>query len=81
VLPSFDANFRFGVTSQLNVAIGYSFLFLGDVVRPGDVVDPVVNGLLLDGSLPFAGPSRPDFSWDDSDLWIMGINLGVEYSF
>ncbi len=80
-LPEFQANVGFQIHQHLKLLAGYTFLYLGDVVRPGDVVDPVVNGTLLDPNVPFAGAERPQFSWDSSDLWVMGVNLGLECRF
>ena len=56
-------------------------MYLGNVVRPGDTIDEQVNGLQLDPFLPLVGPERPHFDWSDSSLWVMGLNLGMEFSF
>ena len=81
VLPEFQANLGYHVDANLRLLVGYTFLYLGDVVRPGDTIDPAVNGTLLDPLVPFSGSSQPSFSFRDTDMWVMGINFGVEYTF
>ena len=81
VLPEFQANLSYAMSCNLSFRVGYTFLFLGDVVRPGDIIDRSVNGTLLDDSIPLSGPERPQFAWNDSDLWAMGLNLGLEYRY
>lgn len=81
VLPEFQLSAGYAVNCNLRVMFGYTFMYLGDVVRPGDVIDPVVNGQFLDSTIPNTGTSRPRFDFEDSRMWAMGMNLGVEYVF
>ncbi len=81
VLPEFQVNLGYNLTCHTKFMVGYTFLYLGDLVRPGDVIDPTVNGLQLDPSLPLAGPARPEFAPNDSETWLMGLSLGVELNF
>ena len=81
ILPEFQLNLGYAVNCHTRLTAGYSFMYLGDVVRPGDVIDPNVNGLQFDASLPMVGPSRPSFAWRDSDMWLMGLTLGAEFTF
>jgi len=81
VLPEFQLNLGYNLTSRAKFMMGYTFMYLGDLVRPGDIVDTTVNGNLLDPTLPFAGPERPEFAWNDSEMWLMGLSLGVELNF
>lgn len=81
VLPEFQLNGGYAVNCQLKLLFGYTFMYLGDVWRPGDIVDPVLNGQLLDSTIPNTGPERPRFTGRDSKMWAMGMNLGVEYVF
>jgi hypothetical protein len=78
-LPQIQANLGCQLTGHLRGVIGYTFLFLGDVFRAGEQIDRQVNGLLLDPNLPQVGPQRPTFPQNSSDLWVMGMNFGLEY--
>lgn len=81
VIPELRADLGYCLTDHSKLLIGYSFLYLGNIVRPGDVIDEQLNGLQLDPTLPLVGPERPQFDWNDSSLWVMGLNLGMEFSF
>ena len=81
VLPELQLNLSYAVKRNMRLTAGYSFMYLGDVVRPGDIIDRSLNGQLLDPTLPVTGPSRPSFVWNDSSMWLMGLNLGVEVNF
>lgn len=81
VLPEVQVNLSYAVKCNMRLNAGYSFMYLGDIVRPGDIMDRSVNGQLLDPTLPVTGPSRPSFAWNDSTMWLMGLNLGVEVNF
>jgi hypothetical protein len=79
VVPEIGVNVGYQVTDGLRVFAGYSFMYWTNVVRPGDQVDRVVNVTQLPGSpVPFSGPARPAFSWNDTDFWAQGFNLGLE---
>ena len=79
VVPEVDFNIGYQVTNNLRVFVGYTFLYWSDVVRPGDVIDLNVNSTRLPTSLiPPSGPSRPSFTFRDSDYWAQGINFGVQ---
>lgn len=57
----------------LQVFVGYTFLYVSSVVRPGDVVDLVVNQAQATG-----GPPRPAFAPRATDFWAHGLNAGLE---
>lgn len=77
VLP--EANVTLGLQLTRNVAItgGYSFLYLSNVVRPGDQIDFSVNPTQFDGGV-LIGEARPAASVNTSEFWMHGFNAGVE---
>ena len=81
VLPEVQFNLGYAVSNHAKILVGYTFMYLGDTVRPGDIIDPNVNGLQLDPALPLVGPSNPLFAWNDSSMWLMGLTLGAEFTF
>lgn len=77
VLP--EANVTLGCQLTRNVAItgGYSFLYLSNVVRPGDQIDLSLNPTQFDGGV-LIGEARPAASVNTSEFWMHGFNAGVE---
>ena len=81
VLPEVQFNMLYNIRRNTRLSLGYTFMYLGDIVRPGDVMDTSVNGTVLDPTVPVTGPDRPQFTFDDSRTWLMGLNFGVEVNF
>ncbi|MDZ4781715.1 MAG: BBP7 family outer membrane beta-barrel protein [Planctomycetia bacterium] len=77
VLP--EGNITVGCQLTRNVAVtgGYSFLYLSNVVRPGDQIDFSVNPTQFDGGV-LIGEARPTASINHDDFWMHGFNAGVE---
>jgi len=71
------------------VFVGYDFLYISDVARPGNQIDGGVNlfrtSLVQQANPPIAAPandpSRPAFSAAQSNFWAQGLNLGAEVRF
>jgi hypothetical protein len=81
VLPEAQVRVDFAVTSWLTVFAGYNFLYLNNVVRPGDQIDRTVNLTQLTGLPPAVGPARPAPQFNDSDFWAHGLNVGLEFRY
>ena len=84
VMPELGATVGYQCTQHWRLTAGYTFLYLSNVVRPGDQIDRDVNpNLLPPESIPFTGAARPRFdfvnNFRQSDFWVQGINLGAEY--
>ncbi len=77
VLP--EGNITAGCQLTRNVAVtgGYSFLYLSNVIRPGDQIDFSVNPTQFDGGV-LIGESRPTATINHSEFWMHGFNAGVE---
>lgn len=84
VVPEVNMNVGVQVNNNVRVFMGYSFLYWSNVVRPGDQIDPVLNRNLIPTSSTFGtpgGPARPAFSFNESDFWGHGLNVGLEFRF
>ena len=57
-------------TPQLRGTIGYNFLFLSSVARPGNQIDNTYDGV-----------SHPLVPMTSSTFWSQGINMGLQFSF
>jgi hypothetical protein len=85
VLPEVQVRLGYQVNSFLRLSVGYSFLWLSTVARPGDQIDTVVNTNLIPGFAngvqlpnPPGGPNRPAFHFQQTDFWAQGIMVGAE---
>ena len=85
VVPEVGINFGVQLTSHLRARVGYSFLYVSNVVRGGDQIDRTVNlsqrPTLFGGAPTLAGPVRPLFDFRDTDFWAQGVNLGLEFRY
>jgi hypothetical protein len=84
VLPEASVNVGYQVTDHMRAFVGYTFLYLSNVVRPGDQVDLGINATQLptaSGPGTLVGPARPTFAFRDTDFWAQGINFGLEFRY
>jgi len=83
-----EATFRVGynLTEWAQLFVGYDFLYIDHVARPGDQIDRGINQtqLLALTGLPapgLVGPARPAFVFQDSSFWAQGISFGLAFRF
>lgn len=91
VLPEASLKLGINLTDHLRLFIGYDFMYLNNVVRPGDQIDPNVNqafrpsilGPGFANTLPAAaaGPRQPAVLFKTSDYWAQGLNFGLQYRY
>jgi hypothetical protein len=67
------------LTPRLRATCGYTFLYWSRVVRPGDQIDLEVNQELIPPGSGDGLPAHPQFAFRDTDLWVHGFNVGLEY--
>ncbi|MCH7751270.1 MAG: BBP7 family outer membrane beta-barrel protein [Planctomycetes bacterium] len=80
VIPQIGATVGFQLTPRFRLTGGYTLMYWGNVVRPGDQIDLHVNPALLAFPPPANPvPARPAFAFNETDLWAQGINIGGEY--
>ena len=81
-IPEVSLNLGYRVTPHITMFVGYDFLYVSDVLRPGPQIDTSVNP----SRLPFSssaptGPIRPAAKFDGESFWMQGINFGVALRF
>lgn len=85
VIPEANFNVGYQLTKCARLSVGYSFLYLSNVVRPGDQIDRNINPTQSTalGGAPgnLVGPNRPAFNFNDSGYWAQGINFGLEFRY
>lgn len=85
VVPEVGLNFGIKLSPWANFVVGYSFLYISSVARPGEQIDRVINPTqapAISGNFPaLTGPARPTLSVTDTDYWAQGVNFGLELKF
>lgn len=76
--PEVGLKFNYKFTNNLIGSIGYNFVYLSSVVRPGDVIDTTINS----NYLPFTNGNgsqtqRPGIMWRDDSYWTQGLSIGL----
>lgn len=80
MVPEFGLTAGYQLSRRLRLTGGYSLIYWGNVVRPGDQVDLDVNPNLFAPEVsPFTGAQRPQFQFVETDYWVQGLNFGAEF--
>ena len=83
VAPEGQFNLGYQMTPSVTVRIGYSFIYLSNVARPGNQVNRVTSANLVPSDPAFgaASPNPPAFQFHTSTYWAQGLNLGCDVRF
>jgi hypothetical protein len=84
VIPELTMNFGINVTRQLNMFVGYNFLYANKVARPGAQINPIVDASTVPlsstyGDLGQVPGTRQLFVQDE--FWLMGVNFGMVFKY
>lgn len=82
--PELNLNLTCQLTSQLTLSLGYNFLYISSVVRPGDQLDSPVNPVFVPTSSNFGartGQPFPVSQFNTSTFYANGLNLGLSVGF
>lgn len=79
VAPEATLNLGYMVTPNLRTYVGYNFLYWSNVIRPGDQIDRTVDLTFVPNGppVPFS-QNRPLPTFKQSDLWVHGVQFGLE---
>ena len=86
VVPELDLNVGVRLAPWASFIVGYSFLYLSSVARPGEQIDRVINpsqSSAISTNFPasLTGPSRPEMVIHHTDFWAQGLNFALEFRF
>ena len=85
VLPEVNVNLGYQLTSRARACVGYSFLYLSNVVRLGDQIDRNINTTqgppFLGAGATLQGQPVPAPQLRSSDFWAQGFNVGLEFRY
>ncbi len=80
VLPEIGVRLGYELNEHWRAYLGYHFLYLNNVARPGEVIQATLNPAVIADSLD-PGFSVPDAFGPSTGFWIQGITLGLEWRF
>lgn len=81
VLSELGAQVGVQVSESLRILAGYDFLYLNDVARPGDQIDPFINPRLIPTHPAFgtlSGITSPVVTGARNEFFVHGVRLGFE---
>ena len=84
IVPELGINAGVQLTTHMRATIGYSFLYLSNVLRPGDQIDRTLNATQIPtvvGNPTLVGTPRPLASFRETDFWANGFNAGLEFRY
>jgi hypothetical protein len=85
VLPEADVKLGYNITRNIRAFVGYNFLYLNNVVRPGTLIDHNINPTQQPASTPapftLIGSAAPIFSFNSTSFWAQGIDFGLALRF
>lgn len=76
VVPELGVTVGYQLNQNWTATLGYTFIYVSSVVRPGDQMDRGINF-----TPPGAGPTRPAFGFNSSDFWTQGVSVGLQYRY
>ena len=80
VVPEFDVNLGYAITPNLDFTIGYTFIYVSNVVRAGTAIDRSIDIGTL-GDLDPVNFDRPGVNFDSTSYYVHGLNLGLTARF
>jgi hypothetical protein len=88
-VPEVGVNVGYRITDHLRAFVGYNFLYWGNVVRPADQIDRVLDASLIPNflnpqtGLPYTptGALRPAVPFKETDYWAQGVTFGLEFRY
>ena len=83
-MPEVGLDVGLQVTDHLRLSAGYSFLYINNVIRPGNQVNLNVNPSLVPSATAFGSPSgagQPSVLTKTEDFWAHGLRVMIEFRF
>lgn len=84
VVPEAQLEVGYHVSSGMRIFVGYDFIYLNNVVRPGNQIDTTINFTGNPAITPpgvLTGAARPGPQFNGSAFWAQGVKLGASYAF
>jgi hypothetical protein len=78
-VPEFNLTFRRNIRGGLWANVGYTFVYLSDVVQAVSHIDSQIDPNLVPPAL--SSGTRPAFSFQSDDAVIHGLNAGLQWNY
>jgi hypothetical protein len=83
-VPEGTLTINYQISTNVAFTLGYTFLYVSSVVRPGQQIDRAVNPAELPTAPPFSdlrgSDVRPAFQFNATDFWAQGVNVGLSFN-
>jgi hypothetical protein len=82
VVPELTLNAGYEFKPGVRAFVGFNLLYWSNVVRPGDQIDRGIDVSFIPNApmgIPATNQIRPAPVIVDSDLWLLGLNFGLEF--
>jgi hypothetical protein len=82
-VSEFNLKVGYLITDCIRAYVGYDGLYMGHFARAGNssVINTLNTSVSVAGSSNSFNVSAPAFRFKDQDVWVQGLNFGVEVSF
>jgi hypothetical protein len=85
VVPEVGFKVGLHVTERLRLAVGYNFLYLSSVLRPGDQIDQGLDvsripNFPVSGTITPLQTVRPAVSFRDTGVFAQGVSFSLQYN-
>lgn len=82
LVPELGLKLGVRLREHLHFTVGYSVLYIPNVVRAAEQIDTDINpNLIPPGTTPLVGVARPRVLWRQSDYFAQGLTLGAELQY
>ncbi|MFM8174162.1 MAG: BBP7 family outer membrane beta-barrel protein [Pirellulaceae bacterium] len=84
VIPEMGMTVGYQLTERCRFNVGYTFIYWSSIVRPGDQIDRELNpanipAIINRNVTTPTNPRKPNFDFVESDYWVQGLSLGMDY--
>jgi hypothetical protein len=80
IIPELTVNLGVNLTRSITMFVGYNFMYIDNVARPGAQVNPVVDSTTVPFSPTFGASGSPPGTrvlFVQEDFWLQGVNFGM----
>jgi hypothetical protein len=79
-LPELGLNFNYQLNSIWKANLGYTVMYVTNVARAAEQIDTRIDPRNFP-PIQAGATGRPAFAFQESDLWLHGVNMGIEARF
>jgi hypothetical protein len=86
IAPEVGVQLGYQLTQNLRLQFGYNYLYINNVIRPGNQINTTVNPQLVPslggtGPGPNVGPLQPQTLFRQQEFWAHGLSAGIAFRY